>query len=100
MSRHATISLIAAAFGAGLLGMSPASAVPANGVVIGATAGAVTQSVAWRTSTWRWRPGWRGYENFRYADDNSFCWQPGPLPAWYGWCNYGHSRLYGWRPGQ
>jgi hypothetical protein len=100
MSRHTAIAFVGAALSLGLLGMSPVSAAPADGAIIGATAGALTQDVAWRNSAWRWRPGWRGYENFRYADDNALCWRPGPLPAWYGWCNYGHSRLYGWRPGQ
>src|SRR5215472_15818390 len=74
MSRQITISLVGAAIGVGLLGMSSTSAAPVNGAVIGktASAGELTEKVAWRGYGVRGY-GWRG--------------------RGYGW------RGYGWRPG-
>ena len=50
MSRQITISLLSAAIGAGLLGMSSASAAPANGAAINKAASAetLTEKVVWR----------------------------------------------------
>jgi len=82
VSRQTTFLLVrAAAVGAGVLGMSPAFAVPADGAVISEAASAsVTQKVVWRDQAlgWRgagWRAGWDGYR---------------PV--------YGYGRVYGYGP--
>src|SRR5215470_9869184 len=96
MVRQTAISLIGATIGVGLLGMSAATAAPANGAVIGKAASTeeLTQKVVWRGgwrgAGWRgagwgwgggWRPGWRvGWGG----------WRPGWRAGWRGW---------GWRPG-
>jgi hypothetical protein len=117
MARQTVISLVGVAIGAGLLGVSSASAAPANGVVIGkaASAGELTEKVIWRGYGWRpgWRAGWRGWG-----------WRPGlaaagvAAAAAYGASNYGYNNYpydnyasnnysygygdqysYSWRPG-
>jgi hypothetical protein len=123
MSSRATISLVAAALSAALLGTSAASAAPVNSAAIGKTASLevmTTHEVVWRGG-WRWRggwgPGWHawgwrarpglvaagvgapaayhyGYRNCGYTGD--YCRWPGWIPPWYGYCSYGHSYVYGW----
>jgi hypothetical protein len=85
MSRANTISLVGAvAIGAGLLGTSSAFATPANGAVIAASSGEVTQTVVWYGHVGGWsglglRPvAWRGA---------------------YGYPNYGYGYGYAGRPG-
>jgi hypothetical protein len=126
MSRQITISLVGAAIGVGLLGMSSTSAAPVNGAVIGKAASAeeLTEKVVWRGYGVRGYGvrgyGWRGV-GWRGGGWRGVGWRPGLAVAGlglataglataaaynYGYNNYGYDNYgygdnyaYGWRPG-
>jgi hypothetical protein len=86
MSRQTTFLLVrAAAFGAGVLGMSSAFAGPAEGVVIGeAVSVSATQKVVWHDHAWGWGGvGWRRGSGWRAGWD---AYRP----------VYGYGRVYGY----